>query len=98
VEATGGAASRGPHSLHDCRRFGASNLLHIRGGPHGRDAGLAPLDWSQPRFPNNDRIIFSKGYACPVLYSMFKAVGAITDPVLLRVGYASRCGGRCDMN
>lgn len=40
-------------------------------------------DWSQPHHPNNDRLIFSKGHACPVLYAMFKAAGAITDAELL---------------
>ena len=40
-------------------------------------------DWSNPHHPNNDRLIFSKGHACPLLYSMFKAAGAITDEELL---------------
>ncbi len=43
------------------------------------------FDWSNPRHPNNDRLIFSKGHACPLLYAMFKAVGAITDSELLRL-------------
>lgn len=37
----------------------------------------------QPHHPNNDRLIFSKGHACPVLYAMYKAAGAITDQELL---------------
>jgi transketolase len=40
-------------------------------------------DWAQPHHPNNDRLIFSKGHACPVLYAMYKAAGAITDQELL---------------
>src|SRR5258708_10403185 len=40
-------------------------------------------DWNHPRPPNNDRLIFSKGHACPLLYSMFKAAGAISDAELL---------------
>jgi transketolase len=40
-------------------------------------------DWSDPHYPNNDRLIFSKGHACPLLYAMFKAAGAITDRELL---------------
>src|SRR5215468_5629091 len=40
-------------------------------------------DWSNPHLPNNDRLIFSKGHACPVLYAMYKAAGAITDQELL---------------
>ena len=26
-------------------------------------------DWADPKHPNNDRLIFSKGHACPVLYA-----------------------------
>ena len=40
-------------------------------------------DWKQPHNPNNDRLIFSKGHACPLLYSMYKASGVITDSELL---------------
>jgi len=40
-------------------------------------------DWKQPHNPNNDRLIFSKGHACPLLYSMYKAAGVITDSELL---------------
>ncbi len=40
-------------------------------------------DWDNPKHPNNDHLIFSKGHACPVLYSMYKAAGAITDAELL---------------
>jgi transketolase len=40
-------------------------------------------DWANPRLPNNDRLIFSKGHACPLLYAMYKAAGAISDAELL---------------
>src|SRR3954451_8291 len=40
-------------------------------------------DWSNPRNPNNDRLIFSKGHACPLLYTMYKAAGIVTDEELL---------------
>jgi transketolase len=40
-------------------------------------------DWSDPFAPNNDRLIFSKGHACPLLYAMYKAAGAIADKELL---------------
>jgi len=36
-----------------------------------------------PRDPNNDHLIFSKGHASPLLYSMYKAAGAISDEELL---------------
>jgi transketolase len=51
-------------------------------------------DWSKPHFPNNDRLIFSKGHACPLLYAMYKAAGAITDKELLTLRqFGSRLEG-----
>ena len=41
------------------------------------------FDWGNPHNPSNDRLIFSKGHACPLLYSMFKAAGAVSDKELL---------------
>src|SRR3954454_6344773 len=40
-------------------------------------------NWSRPHQPNNDRLIFSKGHACPLLYAMYRAAGAISDEELL---------------
>ena len=40
-------------------------------------------DFSNPANPANDHLIFSKGHASPLLYSMYKAAGAITDAELL---------------
>lgn len=40
-------------------------------------------DFQNPRMPNNDHLLFSKGHACPVLYALYKAVGAISDEELL---------------
>src|SRR4030088_3797744 len=40
-------------------------------------------DWENPREPNNDHLIFSKGHASPLVYAMFKAAGAISDEELL---------------
>ncbi len=39
-------------------------------------------DWQAPREPNNDHLIFSKGHASPLLYSIFKAVGVISEEEL----------------
>jgi transketolase len=51
-------------------------------------------DWASPRHPNNDRLIFSKGHACPLLYAMFKATGVITDGELLSLRkFGSRLQG-----
>src|SRR5438552_1722830 len=40
-------------------------------------------DWSKPKDPNNDHLIYSKGHASPLCYAMFKAAGAITDAELM---------------
>ena len=40
-------------------------------------------DWGQPDNPANDHLIFSKGHASPLLYSMFKAAGVVSDDELV---------------
>src|SRR5215208_575568 len=40
-------------------------------------------DFDNPDNPANDHLIFSKGHASPLLYSIYKAAGAITDEELL---------------
>src|ERR671936_498456 len=40
-------------------------------------------DWNDPKEPNNDHLVLSKGHASPLLYSIFKAVGVINDDELL---------------
>jgi transketolase len=40
-------------------------------------------DFDDPENPNNDHLIFSKGHASPLLYSLYKAAGAISDEELL---------------
>ena len=43
-------------------------------------------DWDEPRLPANDHLIFSKGHASPLLYSVFKAVGVVSEDELM-TGY-----------
>jgi transketolase len=51
-------------------------------------------DFEKPELANNDRLIFSKGHACPLLYSMYKAAGAIDDKELLTLRkFGSRLEG-----
>ncbi|HYB00903.1 MAG TPA: transketolase, partial [Ktedonobacteraceae bacterium] len=45
--------------------------------------GYLRYDFNAPQNPNNDHLIFSKGHASPLLYSLYKAAGAITDEELL---------------
>ncbi len=51
-------------------------------------------DWDQPHNPNNDRLIFSKGHASPLLYSLYKAAGVvIADELLTFRKFGSRLEG-----
>src|SRR6266850_1084962 len=46
-------------------------------------AGHLRYDWSKPKDPANDHLIFSKGHASPLVYAMFRAAGVIDDTELL---------------
>jgi transketolase len=46
-------------------------------------ANYLRYDFDDPDDPRNDHLVFSKGHASPLLYSMFKAAGAINDEELL---------------
>ncbi|GCE06665.1 transketolase [Dictyobacter aurantiacus] len=51
-------------------------------------------DYDDPKNPANDHFILSKGHAAPLLYSMFKAAGAIEDEELLTLRkFGSRLAG-----
>jgi transketolase len=51
-------------------------------------------DFDDPQNPNNDHLIFSKGHAAPLLYSLYKAAGAIGDDELLTLRkFGSRIEG-----
>lgn len=51
-------------------------------------------DFDEPQNPNNDHLIFSKGHAAPLLYSFYKAAGAISDEELLTLRkFGSRIEG-----
>ncbi len=51
-------------------------------------------DFDNPANPNNDHLIFSKGHAAPLLYSMYKAAGAISDEELMTLRkFGSRIEG-----
>jgi transketolase len=57
-------------------------------------ANYLRYDWAHPHAPNNDRLIFSKGHATPLLYALHKAAGAITDEELLSLRkFGSRLQG-----
>jgi transketolase len=45
--------------------------------------GYLRYDFDDPENPASDHLVFSKGHASPLLYSLYKAAGAITDEDLL---------------
>ncbi len=42
-------------------------------------AGFLRYDLKDPNHPNNDRLIFSKGHASPLFYSLYAAAGEVTE-------------------
>ena len=64
-------------SGHPTSSMSAADLIAVLIARH------LQYDWSKPKDPNNDHLIYSKGHASPLNYSMFKAVGAITDQELM---------------
>ena len=67
-------------SGHPTSSMSAADLLAVLVTRHLR------YDWDEPRAPANDHLIFSKGHASPLLYSVFKAVGVVSEEELLN-GY-----------
>ena len=75
-------------SGHPTSCLSAADLMAVLLANHLR------YDWANPRHANNDRLIFSKGHACPLLYAMFKAAGVIEDAELLSLRrFGSRLQG-----
>ena len=67
-------------SGHPTSGMSAADLMAVLLTRHLR------YDWQHPDEPANDHLIFSKGHASPLLYSMFKAAGVISDSELIN-GY-----------
>src|SRR4051794_16841377 len=65
------------NSGHPTSSMSGADLMAVLLANHLRYRFDAPDD------PANDHLIFSKGHASPLLYSMYKAAGAITDEELL---------------
>ena len=51
-------------------------------------------DWTKPKQATNDHLIFSKGHASPLLYSMYRAVGVVDEEEL--VGTYRQFGSRLE--
>ena len=70
-------SSSGAGSGHPTSSMSAAELIAVLLGKYLR------YDFDEPENPANDHLIFSKGHASPLLYSMYKAAGAISDEELL---------------
>jgi transketolase len=75
-------------SGHPTSSMSAADLMAVLLARHLR------YDWQRPDDPANDHLIFSKGHASPLLYSMFKAAGVVSDEELM-TGYR-RFGSRLE--
>jgi transketolase len=64
-------------SGHPTSSMSAADLMAVLLDGHLR------LDYQHPGDPRNDHLIFSKGHASPLYYSVLKAAGAIDDAELL---------------
>ncbi len=67
-------------SGHPTSSMSAADLLAVLVARHLR------YDWDDPEASANDHLIFSKGHASPLLYSVFKAVGVVSEDELMN-GY-----------
>lgn len=79
-------ASTSAGSGHPTSSLSAADLLAVLMSRHLR------YDWEEPDNPANDHLIFSKGHASPLIYSVFKAAGQVGEEELM-TGYR-RFGSR----
>ena len=70
-------ASAAAGSGHPTSSLSAADLAAVLVAKHLR------YRFDRPAHHTNDRLVFSKGHASPLLYSILKAAGAITDEELL---------------
>jgi transketolase len=64
-------------SGHPTSSMSAADLAAVLLADHFR------YDFDDPRSPANDRLVFSKGHASPLVYGLFRAAGALTEEELL---------------
>ncbi|MFF9127811.1 transketolase [Streptomyces sp. NPDC014889] len=75
VDSVRAAAAAG--SGHPTSSMSAADIMAVLLANHLR------YDFDHPEHPGNDRFVLSKGHASPLLYSAYKAAGAIDDEELL---------------
>ena len=70
-------ASAAAGSGHATSSMSAADLMAVLLAKYLR------YDFGSPKDPRNDHLVFSKGHASPLLYSLFRAAGAISEDELL---------------
>ena len=70
-------ASTQAGSGHPSSSLSAAHLLAVLYSSHLR------MDVQDPKNPSNDRFVLSKGHASPLMYSILKSIGVISDEELL---------------
>ena len=58
---------------------GAVSIAEILAVLYGREMKIDPKD---PKWPDRDRFVLSKGHGCPALYAVFSEVGLIPEDLL----------------
>src|ERR671914_2833903 len=71
VDAVRASAKAG--SGHPTSSMSAADLAAVLLAAHFR------YDFDDPKSPANDRLIFSKGHASPLVYGLFRAAGALSE-------------------
>jgi len=71
VDAVRASAKAG--SGHPTSSMSAADLAAVLLAEHFR------YDFDDPRNPANDRLVFSKGHASPLVYGLFRAAGALSE-------------------
>jgi transketolase len=67
-------------SGHPTSSMSAADMIAVLVARHLR------YDWDDPHAATNDHLVFSKGHASPLLYSLFKAAEVVSDEELM-TGY-----------
>ena len=75
VDAVRASAKAG--SGHPTSSMSAADLAAVLLAAHFR------YDFDEPRSPANDRLVFSKGHASPLVYGLFRAAGVVSEEEFL---------------
>jgi transketolase len=75
VDAVRASAKAG--SGHPTSSMSAADLAAVLLAEHFR------YDFDEPKSPANDRLVFSKGHASPLVYGLFRAAGVLSDQEFL---------------